>query len=142
MQHLGRHGVVGCDWVGPEYGMQVGAKDRSLRPFWLHQLGEYLIAAILVVSAWYSPEPAVQATLGVLIFVNAAVAKGPAGAFRLINRKVHKWFDVVIMGLLLVAAVQGWFGVGTAGRIALPLMAVLMLVLWLSTNFDDHSTAQ
>lgn len=120
----------------------MGVKERSLRPFWLHQLGEYLIAAVLVASAWYSPEPAVQATLGALIFINAAFANGPAGAFRLVNRRVHKWFDVVIMVLLLVAAVQGWFGVGTTGRIALSLMAVLMLAIWLSTDFDDHGTAQ
>jgi hypothetical protein len=119
--------------VRPDYGEQVSARERSLRPFWLHQLGEYLVAAILVASAWYSPEPAVQATLGVAIFINAAFAKGPAGAFGLINRKVHKWFDVVIIVLLLVAAVQGWVGVGTTGRIALPLMALLMLVLWFNT---------
>ena len=143
LQHLGQNSPVGCSSPSrPEYGEQVGAKERSLRPFWLHRLGEYLVAAVLVASAWYSPEPAVQATLGALIFINAAFADGPAGAFRLLNRKVHKWFDLVIMVLLLVAAVQGWFGVGAAGRIALPLMAALMLVIWLSTDFDDQGTAQ
>ena len=143
LQDLGQSSRVGCSSSSrPEYCGPVGVKERSLRPFWLHQLGEYLIAAVLVASAWYSPEPAVQATLGALIFINAVFANGPAGAFRLVNRGVHKWFDVVIMVLLLVAAVQGWFGVGTAGRIALPLMAVLMLVIWLNTDFDDHGTAQ
>jgi hypothetical protein len=116
--------------------------ETSHRPFWLHQLGEYLIAAILVASAWYSPEPAVQGALGALIFINAAFADGAAGAFRLVNRTAHKWFDAVIIVLLLVAAVQGWLGVGTAGRIALPLMALLMLVLWLSTDFDEQGSGR
>lgn len=115
---------------------------RPRRPFWLHQLGEYLIAGVLVASAWYSPEPAVQATLGVLIFINAAFANGAAGAFRIVNRTVHKLVDAVIIVLLLIAAVQDWVGIGTVGRIALPLMALLMIVLWLGTDFDDHESGR
>jgi hypothetical protein len=111
--------------------------ERSGSPFWVHQIGEYLIAAILIASAWYSPEPAVQAILGSLIMINAAVADGPAGAFHLIGRAIHKWIDVGIMILLLVAAFQGWVEVNTTGRIALPLMSAAMLVLWLRTDFDD-----
>lgn len=106
-------------------------------PFWLHQIGEYLIAAILFASAWYSPEPVVQAVLGSLIMINAAAADGPAGAFHVIPRVVHKWIDVVIMLLLLIAAFQGWVDVDTTGRIALPLMSVALFVMWLRTDFDD-----
>lgn len=106
-------------------------------PFWAHQLAEYLIGGILIAAAWYSPEPAVQATLGGLVIANAAFTDGPAGAFRVIPRSVHKWIDVGIMLLLLVAAFQGWFGVGTTGRIALPLMSAALFVLWLRTDFDE-----
>lgn len=106
-------------------------------PFWLHQIGEYLIAAILIASAFYSPEPAVQAVLGALIMANAAFADGAAGAFRLVGRNIHKWIDVAIMVLLLLAAVQGWVDVDTTGRIALPMMSAAMFVLWLRTDFDD-----
>ena len=120
----------------------MGRDEPPHRPFWLHQLGEYLIAGVLVASAWYSPEPAIQATLGALILVNAAFADGTVGAFRLINRTVHKWFDAVIIVLLLIAAVQDWVGVGTVGRIALPLMALAMIVLWLRTDFDDHESGR
>ena len=111
-------------------------QQRRRGPFWLHQLGEYLIAAVLIASAWYSPEPTVQAVLGGLIIANAAVADGPAGAFPLVDRRIHKWLDVVIMVLLLLAAVQGWVDVDATGRIALPTMAVLMFVLWFNTDFD------
>lgn len=120
-------------------------EQRRQCPFWLHQLGEYLIAAVLVASAWYSPEPLVQAVLGGLIIINAAFADGAAGAFPLVDRRIHKWIDVAIMVLLLIAAVQGWVDVDTTGRIALPTMAVLMFLLWWNTNFDvehrqDHDT--
>lgn len=112
-----------------------------MAPFWLHQVAEYLIAATLLVGAWYSPEPAVQATLGALILINAAFADGGAGAFPRVDRRFHKWFDVAIMATLLIAAFQGWFGVGTTGRIALPLMSAFMLVLWINTDFEDHSSS-
>ena len=111
-------------------------EQRSRSPFWLHQLAEYLIAAVLIASAWYSPEPLVQAVLGTLIIINAAFADGAAGAFRVVDRRIHKWFDVVIMALLLIAAVRGWVDVDTTGRIALPTMAVLMFLLWFNTNFE------
>ena len=120
----------------------MGRNERSLLPFWLHQLGEYLIAAVLIASAWYSPEPAVQAVLGALVIANAAFADGPAGAFRVIGHTLHKWIDVVIMILLLVAAFQGWVGVGTTGRIALPLMSAALFALWLTTDFDEAEHAQ
>ena len=54
----------------------------------------------------------------------------------MVDRRIHKWFDVVIMALLLIAAVQGWVDVDTTGRIALPTMAVLMFLLWFNTNFE------
>ena len=111
-------------------------EQRTRGPFWLHQLGEYLIGAVLIASAWYSPEPTVQAVLGGLIIINAAFADGAAGAFPVVDRRIHKWLDVVIMVLLLVAAVQDWVGVDTTGRIALPTMAVLMFLLWWNTDFD------
>ena len=114
---------------------------RTGWPFWLHQVAEYLIAGVLIASAWYSPEPAVQAFLGGLIIANAALADGPAGAFRVIGRTPHRWIDVGIMILLLVAAFQGWAGVGTTGRIALPLMSAALLVLWLNTDFGGRRSS-
>ena len=111
-------------------------EKRSRGPFWLHQLGEYLIAAVLIASAWYSPEPMVQGVLGALILINAAFADGPAGAFPLVDRRIHKWVDVAIMVLLIGAALQGWVDVDTTGRIALPTMAILMFVLWINTDFE------
>ena len=116
--------------------------DRANLPFWAHQLAEYLIGAVLIGSAWYSPEPAVQAGLGGAVVANAAFADGPAGAFRVVGRPLHRWIDLAIMVLLLVAAFQGWFGVGTTGRIALPLMSAALFVLWLRTDFDDPPGGQ
>jgi len=124
-----------------EYLGVVSDEQRSRAPFWLHQLAEYLIAAVLIASAWYSPEPLVQAVFGGLIVVNAAFADGAAGAFPLIGRRIHKWFDVVIMVTLLTAAVQGWVDVNTTGRIALPTMAVLLFMLWFNTNFEIDEPA-
>jgi hypothetical protein len=131
-----RHGCT-CGYV-----TEMADEERVRRPFWLHQIGEYLIAAVLIASAWYSPEPLVQAILGALIITNAAFADGPAGAFPIVDRRIHKWFDVVIMGLLILAALQGWVDVDTTGRIALPTMAVLMFVLWFNTDFAVEESSR
>ncbi len=57
--------------------------ERVRRPFWAHQLVEYLLGIGLISAAVQMPQPAVPAVLGLVIILNAAIAKGAAGAFRL-----------------------------------------------------------
>jgi uncharacterized membrane protein YkvI len=110
------------------------------RPFWMHQIVEYLIGMVLIAAAFQSPEPTVQAVMGLVIIVNAAIARGAAGAFNLVGHKLHRVLDVVIMVLLVVAALQGWVDVDSTGRIVLPAMAFVMFFIWLNTDFTDKAT--
>ena len=57
--------------------------ERVRRPFWTHQLIEYLVGIGLISAAVQMPQPAVPAILGLVIILTAAIAKGAAGAFRL-----------------------------------------------------------
>ena len=109
------------------------------RPFWMHQIVEYLIGMVLIAAAFQSPEPTVQAAMGLVIIVNAAIARGAAGAFNLIGHNLHRVLDVIIMVLLVVAALQGWVDIDSTGRIVLPLMAFVMFFIWLNTDFTEKT---
>lgn len=113
--------------------------ERVRRPFWTHQLVEYLIGLALISVSFQSPKPTVPALLGLLIILNAAVTRGPAGAFRLVHRRVHKWLDVVIMVLLVAMAVQQWADIDMAGRLLLAAIAVVMFFIWFHSDFDDRA---
>mgnify|MGYP001812570802 FL=1 len=112
--------------------------ERALRPFWLHQVVEYLVGLMLIAAALQSPEPAVPAVLGVVVLGNAAIAIGPAGAFRLVGRKLHRSLDVVVMSLLAVTAFQPWVDVDTTGRLLVGGIALVLFVVWFHTDFADR----
>ena len=69
------------------------------RPFWMHQMVEYILGVALIASGLQSPTPIVPGVLGLLIIVNAAITKGPVGAFRVISKKVHRVVDVFVIVL-------------------------------------------
>ena len=70
--------------------------ERVQRPFWMHQIVEYVLGVALIMTAVQQPEPAIPAMMGLLVLLNAAVAVGPAGAFRLVPRRLHKQLDLVV----------------------------------------------
>jgi hypothetical protein len=110
-------------------------ENRALRPFWLHQVVEYILGIVLISAAFQSPEPAVASVLGVVIMVNAAITEGPGGAFRLVHRKVHRVLDVVVFGLLVAGAVQPFFGIDLTSRVLLAAIAVVLGFVWWHTDF-------
>ena len=111
--------------------------DRVRRPFWTHQLVEYLLGIGLISAAVQMPQPAVPAVLGLLIILNAAVAKGAAGAFRLAGKRAHKYLDVVVMLLLVAGAVQPWVSIDNTSRLLLGGIAFVLWFVWFHTDFTD-----
>ena len=111
---------------------------RPQRPFWIHQLVEYLIGIMLISFGIRSPEPSVPAVMGVVIMLNAAVATGGAGAFRIVSPKLHKKLDLVVMMLLLVAALQPWISVDNTARLVLGAMAFVLWFIWFHTEFTTR----
>jgi hypothetical protein len=105
----------------------------------MHQVVEYLLGLVLISVAFQSPTPVVTSGLGVLVMVNAAVTIGPAGAFRLVPRGLHRWFDLVLMVLLLVMAVQPWLDVDNTSRILMAAIAAVYFFVWFHTDFADRA---
>ncbi len=111
--------------------------ERVRRPFWAHQLIEYLLGIGLISMAIQMPQPAVPAVLGLVIILNAAITKGAAGAFRWAGKRGHKRLDVVVMLLLVGGAVQPWVSVDNTSRLLLGGMAFVLWFVWFHTDFTE-----
>jgi len=114
--------------------------ERVRRPFWIHQVVEYLIGIGLISASVQLPNPAVPALLGLLVILNAAIAKGSAGAFRIAGRRTHRTLDLVVIGILVFFAVQPWTSVDSTGRLLIGAIAFIMWFVWFHTDFEERTT--
>jgi hypothetical protein len=112
--------------------------DRARRPFWIHQLAEYVIGLVLVSSGLQAPDPIVPCIVGGLVMVNAAVVAGPLGAFELVPRRRHAVLDVVLVGVIVGAAVQQWWSIDNATRLIMLGAAVVLGVVTFYTDFAER----
>jgi len=116
--------------------------DRARRPFWLHQLVEYIIGLILVATGLQGPEPLVPAVVGGVVLLNAAVAIGPLGAFRLVGRRLHGVVDLVVIAFVVVAAVQPWVEVDIGTRAIMIAIAFVYGFVWFYSDFAEKQARQ
>jgi hypothetical protein len=114
--------------------------ERVQRPFWIHQLIEYLVGIGLISASVQLPDPAVPALLGLLVIVNAAVAKGAAGAFRLVGRRLHRALDLVVIGVLVFFAFQPWVSIDGTTRLLIGAIAFILIFVWFYTDFAEQRT--
>lgn len=108
------------------------------RPFWAHQMVEYLVGIVLIAAAIQQPQPAVPALLGLVVILNAAAAKGGAGAFALVGRRLHRQLDLVVMALLLAAAIQPWVSLDNTSRFMMAAIALVLFFVWFHTDFTER----
>ncbi len=111
--------------------------ERALRPFWIHQLAEYLIGVALVAQGLQSPEPLVPAILGVVVIVNIAVARGPLSAFGWVGRRTHRWLDLVAMAAIAAAVVQPWIESDSGARVVMAILLGPLGFLWFYTDWVE-----
>lgn len=109
-----------------------------MRPFWIHQVAEYLIGLALVAQGVQDAEPLVPAVAGALVVVNAAVTRGPVGAFKWVGRRSHRWVDLAILLALVAGAAQPWIDITTGGRLVLLIMLAPLGFLWFYTDWAER----
>lgn len=100
-----------------------------------HQMGDYLVAALLLLSLSRSAAVVWPLALGVVALGNAAMTRGPLAAFRRIPLAVHRSIDVGFVVTCCVGAVV----VREHGGDAAALVAAAVLqaaVVWLSHVAD------
>ncbi|MEP7115777.1 MAG: hypothetical protein ABI862_21105 [Ilumatobacteraceae bacterium] len=105
------------------------------RPFWMHQVVEYILGGAMVASGLQSPTPLVPSVVGGIVMLHAAVTVGPLGAFRVISRRVHRFVDVGVMTLEVVAGFQPWIDIESGTRFLVVGIALVHLFVWWNTNF-------
>jgi uncharacterized membrane protein YhaH (DUF805 family) len=113
----------------------VARTEAGKRPFWAHQLVEYILGAALVGSGLQSKTPIVPAVLGGFVLLYAAATRGALAAFRLIDRRVHRVVDPVLVLAQIGAGLQPWVSVDNATRIVMLAIAAVHFVVWLGSSF-------
>jgi hypothetical protein len=113
-------------------------KERAMRPFWIHQMAEYLIGIALVSLGLQDPEPLVPSVAGVVVIVNAAMVRGPMGAFKRIGRAVHRWLDLIVMAAIAVGALQPWVDISATGRATMLVVLLPLGFLWFYTDWAER----
>ena len=113
--------------------------ERTQRPFWIHQIVEYMIGLVLIAAAVQQPKPAVPAVMGLLIILNAAITVGPAGAFRIISRRVHRVLDILVMVVLAASTLQPWVEEDSTGRLLVGAITFVYFMVWFHTDFEERS---
>jgi hypothetical protein len=104
----------------------------------LHQGAEYLLGLVLVAQGLQSPTPTVPALAGGLVILNAAIVDGPLGAFRAVSRRQHRWLDLVVIGVLVVAALVPGLDVDNTSRALLLSIAAILGFVWWNTSFEPR----
>ena len=113
--------------------------DRAMRPFWIHQLAEYLIGISLVAQGMQDPDPVVPAVAGVVVMLNVAIVRGPLGAFQLVGRRTHRIADLLMMVAIAVAALQPWVDVDVGGRLVMLVVLAPLGFLWFYTDWAERT---
>ncbi len=107
----------------------------SKRPFWMHQVVEYILGGAMIATGLQSPTPLVPSLVGVVIMLHSAVTIGPVGAFRVITRRVHRGADVGVIAIEVVAGVQPWIHLESGSRIIMVGIALVHLFVWWNTSY-------
>jgi hypothetical protein len=100
-----------------------------------HQGGDYLVAALLLLSLARSDSPAWPLVIGVVGLANAAMTRGPLAAYRRVPLPAHALVDVGLVVACVVGAVvvRG----NTTDSLVLVSAAVLEgTIVWLSRTVD------
>lgn len=112
--------------------------QRRERLGFFHQLGDYFVAAVLLLSLGRAEVPSWPLVIGTMGLANAAMTRGPLAAFRRVPLGLHAVADVgVIMACLVGAvAVRG----NTTDAFVLGSAALLqVVVVWLARSVDRAS---
>jgi len=102
----------------------------------MHQIAEYIIAAVFIAQGLQSKTPAIPSALGGLVLLNAACSKGPAAAFQLFGRSVHKVLDLVLIAVIVLMAVQPVISLDNNTRVIMGVLAFVIGFVWLGSDFS------
>jgi hypothetical protein len=108
------------------------------RPYWLHQIAEYVVGLILLLLISRADSDAVPLLAAgcALVLINTAISGPPAGCLHLVGRRVHRWTDVAVIVALVVIPIVFHERTSTNVWFTMIGCAVVLLVVRLTTNYS------
>ena len=116
--------------------------ESGKRPFWMHQLVEYILGGALVASGLQSPYPVMPSLLGGVIMLHAAMTKGALAAFNVVPRQIHRFIDPFIILLVVISAIRPWAKIDEGTRVIILGIAAVHFVVWISSSFAEKPKKQ
>jgi hypothetical protein len=107
------------------------------RPFWLHQMAEYILGLALVTVGVQSPTPLMPCLVAAVIIIHAAITKAPLAAFRVIDRRLHRVIDVGVIAFEVVAAVQPFVSIEGTTRMMMLGIALVHAFIWWQSSYIE-----
>ena len=111
--------------------------SASGRPYWLHQVAEYIVGLILLLMITRARGDAAPllAAGGALVLVNVAISGPPVGCVRMVSRPVHRWTDVAVVAALVGIPVLFHDKATSTVWFTMIGCAVVLLVVRLTTSY-------
>ena len=109
------------------------------RPFWMHQLVEYILGGAMIAAGLQSPTPIVPSVVGGVVMLHAAITIGPLGAFRVLSRRTHRVIDIGVIALEMVAGIQPWIDLDSGTRFVVVGIAFVHLFVWWNSSFATRT---
>ena len=106
-------------------------KDKPARLGLFHHAGDYVVAALALLSLGRADSVIWPFAVGLVAFCNAAMTRGPLAAYRKISVGAHRVIDVGVVAVCVVGAVA----VRDHRSEALVLVAIGVVqstIIWLS----------
>src|SRR4051794_11893607 len=113
------------------------AETVGKRPFWLHQMAEYILGLALVTVGVQSPTPLMPCIVAMVIIIHAAITKAPLAAFRVIDRRLHRVIDVGVIAFEVVAAVQPLVSIEATTRMMMLAIAAVHAFIWFQSSYIE-----
>ena len=113
--------------------------STNKRPFWMHQLVEYILGGAMIAAGLQSPTPVVPSVVGGIVMLHAAMTIGPLGAFRVIGRRVHRVVDIGVIALEVAAGAQPWIDLDSGTRFVVIGIAFVHLFVWWNSSFATRT---
>jgi hypothetical protein len=112
--------------------------EGGKRPFWMHQVVEYILGGALVASGLQSPTPIVPSVLGGLIMLNAALTKGALCAFRVYDRAVHRVIDMAIIIVCFASLAQPWVEFDMGTKVVVFAITTVLVVVFFGSDYTER----
>lgn len=108
------------------------------RPFWMHQLVEYILGGTLIAAGLQSATPVLPSVIGGVVMLHSAMTIGPIGAFRVLPRRLHRIIDVGVLAGEALVAVQPWVDLDSGTRAIVGCIAFVHVFVWWQTNYAER----